>query len=102
LAAYTAATDFLGSYDALLTVKKKENCLLDIGVTIYNVTNWPSACGTFEALGGSFCTYAAHAQGAGPFSPSRGGDLVQYYFFDVKGIPIAKECSLCVTPESER
>ena len=97
-AAYTSATNFLGSYDALLTVKKKEDCLLYISVMIYNETSWPSACGTLDALGGSFCSYAAHDQKEGPFVPSRGGNLDQYYLFDVKGIPIAKECSLCVTP----
>ncbi|MHC4345279.1 MAG: hypothetical protein ACYSUP_11405 [Planctomycetota bacterium] len=64
-AAYTDATDFLGSYDAYLTVTKNEDCLLDISVTAKNKTNWKSACKTVQSIG-YYCSYSNHARNAGP------------------------------------
>jgi RHS repeat-associated protein len=96
-AAYTDATDFLGSYDAYLTVTKNEDCLLDISVTAKNKTNWKSACKTVQSIG-YYCSYSNHARNAGPYVPSRGGDFEQEYVFDVKDVPITWKCSLCAAP----
>jgi RHS repeat-associated protein len=94
---------YLGSWGAELDVKKKENCLLDIEVTVWDKKHWKSFCKTFKALGlllsgewGVWCDYQDHARDAGPYSPSQGGDCDHHYIFDLKGIPIrSSPCTLC-------
>jgi RHS repeat-associated protein len=95
LAAYTDATDFLGSYTAFVEAKKSKThkCHVDMQVTVKNLTNWPSACKTLkffkESWPGKFLPdYPSHGQGAGPYSPSRGGDFRQEFIFKVNKVPV--------------
>jgi RHS repeat-associated protein len=96
-AAYTKGMFFLGSYDVYATAKKKEDCKLDIDVLVWNETSWKSAAKTFKIgpFGGSWIGWSKHKRGKGPFSPSRGGDFEQYYYFELKDVPIRRKCALC-------
>ncbi|MGB2808883.1 MAG: RHS repeat-associated core domain-containing protein [Sedimentisphaerales bacterium] len=95
-AAYTSATNFLGSYTAQMTVKKEGPCFLDIKVAVKNDTTWRSASRTlrmwpFPRL---IPSYPAHERKEGPYWPSTGGRMVQRYAFRLKRVPITKNCSL--------
>jgi len=90
LAAYEDATDFLGSYTAFVKAKKTagHKCLVDLNVTVANKTSWESACRTLDFFTDMFPSYPSHNRGAGPFTPSTGGDFYQRYTFTVKRIPV--------------
>ncbi|MHC4633208.1 MAG: hypothetical protein ACYS9C_18335, partial [Planctomycetota bacterium] len=92
---------YLGSWGADLTVKKKENCLLDIEVTVKDNKHWESFTKTFKAIGGTWNPFwKDHKRGMGPYTPSQGGNCKHHYIFDLEGIPIRKwpVCALCELP----
>ena len=90
LAAYEDATNFLGSYTAFVkALETPDRCsYVDLKVTVANRTSWESASRTLKFFTDMFPSYPSHRRGAGPFTPSRGGDFYQRFKFTVKRIPV--------------
>jgi hypothetical protein len=99
IAAFTPATEFLGTYSATLTVVKNANGKCDVTVAAWNISGWTSATripGRFKKYFGK-SIFKNHARGAGgPWPwPSRGGNMTQFYNFVLKD---QECCPKCVLP----
>jgi hypothetical protein len=90
LAAYEDATNFLGSYTAVVkALETPDRCsYVDLLVIVSNTTSWKSASRTLKFFTDQFPSFPSHERKAVPFKPSRGGDFSQRFIFTVKRIPV--------------
>jgi hypothetical protein len=105
--AFGPMTNFLGSYTAAVTVLCDDNPICDVRIEVKNTTSWQSATGIpgrfapfLAKLGiintdGRASVWPSHKRGAGPCTPSTGGDFAQVFTFDLKGVACGGEtCDL--------
>lgn len=87
--AYTSATHFLGTYTAKLNASgSASGGRRNYNVSIYNCSGWVSGTRLPSFIGrrlGLTSFYENHPRGAGPTTPSVGGDMEQYYTFRLPG-----------------
>ena len=95
-AAYTPATEFLGSYSATLTRIKKPNGKCDVSVFATNLSGWTSGTRLpkrFQGVAGQTSLFFNHPRNAG-LAPSRGGNMTQNYIFTLKDQNCCPKCTL--------